>query len=201
VAAQHALEQLDVLAEVSRAEEQFAHARLCRFAHALRTMGVIQQLAHALTKRPQVAGVHEEAGQIDPRTWAMLADLADRCPRVAAALATLRLDDEAALRELADALRPYLLDVEPEPSDALMTPHEAARRASVHVETIRRAIRCGDLPARHVGRSLRVAADDLDAWLSPDRSRRVRTARPRARSSRRTLADALADSDSTASLC
>ena len=55
---------------------------------------------------------------------------------------TLANLDEAALRALADALRPYLLDAEPEP-DALLTPQEAARRASVHVETIRRAVRSG----------------------------------------------------------
>jgi hypothetical protein len=46
--------------------------------------------------------------------------------------------DEVALRALANALRPYLLDVEPQPV-ALLTPQEAATRAHAHVETIRRA--------------------------------------------------------------
>jgi len=40
-AAQHALEQLDVLAEVPGAEEQIAYARLRRCAHALRVVGVV----------------------------------------------------------------------------------------------------------------------------------------------------------------
>src|SRR5664280_3286969 len=38
-AAQHALEQLDVLAEVPRAEEQVTYARLRRCADALRAVG------------------------------------------------------------------------------------------------------------------------------------------------------------------
>ena len=61
-AAQHALEQLDVLAEVPRAEEQVTYARLRRCADALRAVGVIQELAHAPAERLQVAGLHEKAG-------------------------------------------------------------------------------------------------------------------------------------------
>ena len=49
-ATQYALQQLDVLAEVPWVEEHVAYTRLCRCAHPLRTMGVIQELAHALAE-------------------------------------------------------------------------------------------------------------------------------------------------------
>ena len=41
VAAQHTLEQLDVLAEVPWAKEQVAYARLRRCTHTLRVVGVV----------------------------------------------------------------------------------------------------------------------------------------------------------------
>src|SRR5271165_3190738 len=60
-APQHTVEQLYVLAEVPWAEEQVAYARLRRCAHALRAVGVIQELCHALAEGSQVAWLHEEA--------------------------------------------------------------------------------------------------------------------------------------------
>ena len=81
----------------------------------------------------------------------------------------------------------------------LLTPREGAQRARVHVETIRRAIRRGDLPARRVGRSLRIAESDFDEWLRTPLTRdRCATASRSAaarktRTSRRPLAHALAD--------
>src|SRR5664280_1418758 len=99
-AAQHALEQLDVLAEVPGAEEQVAYACLRRCADALRAVGVLQEPADALAEASQVAGVHEEAGAA---VLDLLPDAADR-----------RGDDRAALPHRlchgeAEALRETLL--------------------------------------------------------------------------------------------
>lgn len=85
----------------------------------------------------------------------------------------------------------------PEP---LMTVEQAARRASTHPETIRRAVRDGRLPAGRVGRSLRIAPDALSAWLSgphgapqqPSRSPRPTRPWP----GRRPMANALAQLES-----
>jgi excisionase family DNA binding protein len=73
--------------------------------------------------------------------------------------------DEATLAELAARLAPYLAarDV---PNSALLTAAEAAARANVHVDTIRRAVRSGDLRvAGKVGRSLRITAVAIDDWI------------------------------------
>lgn len=44
----------------------------------------------------------------------------------------------------------------------LLTTHEAAERVGVHVETVRRWIRSGKLPAAHTpGGELRILAEDL----------------------------------------
>ena len=49
----------------------------------------------------------------------------------------------------------------------LMTPADAAEYARVAVETILRAIRCGELPAAgYVGRSPRMSRDAVDGWLA-----------------------------------
>ena len=49
----------------------------------------------------------------------------------------------------------------------LMTTADAAGYARVAVETILRAIRCGDLPAAgYVGRSPRMSRDAVDGWLA-----------------------------------
>jgi excisionase family DNA binding protein len=76
----------------------------------------------------------------------------------------------------------------------LLTCSEAARRTGTHVETIRRAVRSGALPAGKVGRSPRIAPADLDAWLSAGNERPAQRApRPRRpRTGRRPLADAMA---------
>src|SRR5690348_5918007 len=47
--------------------------------------------------------------------------------------------------------------------DALLTTREAAERSRVHVETIRRNVRSGDLHASRAGRALRIAPADLEA--------------------------------------
>jgi excisionase family DNA binding protein len=114
---------------------------------------------------------------------ALLAELARSLPAT--------FDDDA-LRELASRLGPFL-DAErsAEPSSGqLLTTAEAAERARVNVETIRRAIRAGDLPiAARIGRSVRLTALAIDGWLAetsrseqavrPARSRRNRVDRPR----------------------
>lgn len=111
------------------------------------------------------------------------------------------LDDDA-LDALAALLAPrlavHLATVEDRGADELLTSEEAAGRAKVHVETIRRAVRGGVLPAQRAGRSIRIAAGDLDRWLTgaepPVRS--VGRPRPRPRSSnRRPLAGALSNLD------
>lgn len=101
---------------------------------------------------------------------------------------------EAADRITLEALRMHLAIPSPEgvapaenPADRLLTCLEAAERARVHPETIRRAARQGKLPALRAGRKLRIWARDLDRWLChqepqlaglrPDRQRRRRATR------------------------
>ena len=48
----------------------------------------------------------------------------------------------------------------------VMTPREAAHYLSVHVRTIYRLARKGEIPARKVGGSWRFKKDTLDGWLS-----------------------------------
>jgi excisionase family DNA binding protein len=79
-------------------------------------------------------------------------------------------------------------------SEVLLTPREAAARASVHVETIRRHVRSGALSASRVGKAVRIAPKSLDVWLAgawPDASE-SRGGRSRVIVGRRPLADALA---------
>ncbi len=119
------------------------------------------------------------------------------------------LDD---LAELAKLLSPLLLEPEREEVSAaggevMLTCSQAAQRTGTHVETIRRAVRSGALPAGRVGRSLRIAPSHLDAWLSGDR-RRVSPPQPidcgpragRSRAARRPLADAFASMEEDASI-
>ena len=47
-----------------------------------------------------------------------------------------------------------------------MTPREAAEYLSVHVRTIYRLAKNGDIPGRKVGGSWRFKKDALDEWLS-----------------------------------
>lgn len=79
------------------------------------------------------------------------------------------LDDEMAAR-LAARVRPFLLvsasGVEM-PAGRLLTVAEAASRAHVHVETVRRAVREGRLAiAGRVGRSARIQPAEVDRWLT-----------------------------------
>jgi excisionase family DNA binding protein len=48
----------------------------------------------------------------------------------------------------------------------IMTPREAAEYLSVHVRTIYRLVKNGDIPGRKVGGSWRFKKDALDEWLS-----------------------------------
>ena len=47
----------------------------------------------------------------------------------------------------------------------IMTPREAAEYLSVHVRTIYRLAKNGDIPGRKVGGSWRFKKDALDEWL------------------------------------
>ena len=111
----------------------------------------------------------------------------------------LLLDALDRLDRLERQMAEHLASVEDRRGDGLLTAGEAAALASCHVETVLRATRRGDLPARRVGRAVRIALSDFEAWLSTDRSARrgahaART-RPAPSSSRRPLADALVDLD------
>lgn len=48
----------------------------------------------------------------------------------------------------------------------VLTPKEAAEYLSVHVRTLYRLVKKGDIPGRKVGGSWRFKKDALDAWLS-----------------------------------
>jgi excisionase family DNA binding protein len=121
-----------------------------------------------------------------------------------ATIATLVLDAVRAMsRDERAELRALLADDEPtgaastaSSSAPLMTCAQAAAQIGAHTETIRRAVRNGELEAAgHVGRSPRIAPADLDAWLHG--SERHKPASPprahRSGSSRRPLAEALRD--------
>lgn len=119
---------------------------------------------------------------------------------VAAFLAELKGDADAR-RELIAALTPELIEafrayLEAAPryggTDELLTCAEAAKIANASVETVRRAVRSGNLRADYVGRSPRISRDDLRAWMS--REKRSRSPRSRAPPSagRRPMAEAFA---------
>jgi excisionase family DNA binding protein len=114
------------------------------------------------------------------------------------------LDDDA-LDRLAEMLAPRILarlDALQFPAhgfpasaapEALLTCGQAAERAGVHVETIRRAARSGALPAARAGRVVRISPADLSAWLEDARKPvAVGSSRRRRPRTGRTLADALA---------
>jgi len=48
----------------------------------------------------------------------------------------------------------------------ILTPREAAEYLSVHVRTIYRLAKNGDIPGRKMGGSWRFKKDTLDEWLS-----------------------------------
>jgi excisionase family DNA binding protein len=48
----------------------------------------------------------------------------------------------------------------------ILTPREAADYLSIHVRTIYRLVKNGEIPGRKVGGSWRFRKDALDEWLS-----------------------------------
>ena len=48
----------------------------------------------------------------------------------------------------------------------IMTPRDAAEYLSVHVRTIYRLVKHGEIPGRKIGGSWRFKKDALDEWLS-----------------------------------
>jgi excisionase family DNA binding protein len=89
--------------------------------------------------------------------------LADRLAKEFARALPGTLDEET-LVALAELLGPYMR-IGAERTE-LLTAADAAKRAQVHVETIRRAVRGGDLKAAgKVGRSVRITTSALDEWL------------------------------------
>jgi excisionase family DNA binding protein len=48
----------------------------------------------------------------------------------------------------------------------ILTPREAAEYLSIHVRTIYRLVKNGDIPGRKIGGSWRFKKDALDEWLS-----------------------------------
>jgi excisionase family DNA binding protein len=71
--------------------------------------------------------------------------------------------DEAALRELARRLRPYLGEERAQLIDA----REAAELLRLHPDTVVRMARSGRIPAIKVGREWRFRADRLDGIRAP----------------------------------
>jgi len=76
--------------------------------------------------------------------------------------------DESALHELAARLQPLLpAPEELETGKRLYTATEAAELVGVNIETVRRAIRSGQLGvAGRIGRSPRISRDAIDKWLA-----------------------------------
>jgi excisionase family DNA binding protein len=76
--------------------------------------------------------------------------------------------DQRALEELASRLCPYLTRaIRLSSQGQLITCAQAASRAHVHVETVRRAIRAGSLlVAARIGRSPRLTILAVDGWLA-----------------------------------
>jgi excisionase family DNA binding protein len=52
------------------------------------------------------------------------------------------------------------------PLKDVMTPREAAHYLSIHVRTLYRLVKNGEIPGRKVGGSWRFKKDTLDGWLS-----------------------------------
>ncbi len=80
-------------------------------------------------------------------------------------LAQADADDRAALASaVAAGLRQQLEANNGTDAGVMLPPAEVALRCGVHVETVRRAIRSGQLPAVKIGSRLRVNRDDLARW-------------------------------------
>lgn len=75
--------------------------------------------------------------------------------------------DESALHELAARLQPFLSGAATDGRAKLYTTAEAAEFVGVNKETVRRAIRSGELRvAARIGRSPRLTRDAIDRWLA-----------------------------------
>jgi excisionase family DNA binding protein len=76
--------------------------------------------------------------------------------------------DESALHELAARLQPHLPAGQTADNGIrLYTATEAAELVGVNIETVRRAIRSGQLGvAGRIGRSPRISRDAIDKWLN-----------------------------------
>lgn len=101
--------------------------------------------------------------------------LAKHIAEEVARLLPLALDEDA-LAALAERLRPLITsdDASSSAGEPLLTTSDAAARARVNVETIRRAIRSGVLPAAAmIGRSPRITAVALEQWLADTAPRRA----------------------------
>lgn len=94
------------------------------------------------------------------------------------------LDDDT-LEALATRLGPHMQNHGTD-EPGLLNTTDAARRANVHVETIRRAIRAGELEvAARIGRSPRLTTKAIDTWLADTSQPAASPRRSRSRSSSR----------------
>ncbi len=59
------------------------------------------------------------------------------------------------------------------PAKDVLNVHEAARLLGVHVETVRRLARRGDVPAFKAGRQWRIKRAILDRWLEREAMQNV----------------------------
>lgn len=75
----------------------------------------------------------------------------------ARALAVVRIGNKVRIRQ--QSLSSWLK------GSAVVTREEAAEIAKVHICTIDKAIRAGDLAVTKIGRSVRISRESLDAWL------------------------------------
>lgn len=123
--------------------------------------------------------INASGGTIRP--WLSLATRAERAPAASWAMSEPARDvlaelarmlptalEESALHDLATRLQPLLRAGEPADTDRrLYTATEAAELVGVNIETVRRAIRSGQLAvAGRIGRSPRISRDAIDNWLS-----------------------------------
>lgn len=75
----------------------------------------------------------------------------------------------AELREVRAELRQVL---EQRSADRYLNVRDAAKRAEVHVDTIRAWINAGELPRHHAGRELRVKISELERFMADRRTSR-----------------------------
>src|SRR5690348_5577233 len=112
------------------------------------------------------------------------------------------LDDEG-LRDLASRLSPYLdRGVGSSKTEPLLSAADVAEQVGVNVETVRRAIRAGDLQvAARMGRSPRITALAVESWFAKtagtrdEKRPRVRRRASASRDERQSLLAALTHGD------